>query len=131
MGYDLHITRAAEWSQNEASLITEREWLAVIASDPELAVDPENGPPDAVWHGSGGSSGEAYFHFFEGNISAKYPDRATLGKMLEIAAKLEAQVQGDDGEVYSHVDQLSDTLSPHDIKVLRRQRFTRIAGPSC
>jgi hypothetical protein len=48
--------------------------------------------------------------------------------MLEIAAKLGAHVQGDDGEAYTRVEQLADTLSPQDIKVLRRQRFIRIAG---
>jgi hypothetical protein len=48
---------------------------------------------------------------------------------LQIAAKLGAQVQGDDGEAYSHVGQLSDMLSPHDIKVLRWRRVVGIAGP--
>lgn len=41
--------------------------------------------------------------WYEGNINTKQPDRALLGKMLDIAAKLGANVQGDDSEVYAGI----------------------------
>ena len=44
MGYDLHITRAESWAQNEAAEITADEWLAVVRADPDLTPAPENGP---------------------------------------------------------------------------------------
>ena len=42
-----------------------------------------------------------WFNYRRGNIVVKDPDEATLRKMQEIARKLGATVQGDDGESYS------------------------------
>lgn len=36
MGYDLHITRAENWWENEGKEISENEWRALIDSDAEL-----------------------------------------------------------------------------------------------
>ena len=63
----------------------------------------------AVWtafagHGVGGNL--AWFHYFDGNVTVKYPDRQILGKMLQIADHLGAHVQGDDGEEYTRVEDL-------------------------
>ncbi len=38
MGYDVHITRKAEWSDDE-SAITLGEWLSVVDADPEMRLD--------------------------------------------------------------------------------------------
>jgi hypothetical protein len=54
MGYDLHITRAEEWSQNEGREIAAAEWLALVSNDPELKLAPRNGPHSAVWRPIGG-----------------------------------------------------------------------------
>ncbi len=51
MGYDIHITRAAEWAQNKESEITTKEWQDEIQADPELVPDPENGPNAVLWKG--------------------------------------------------------------------------------
>jgi len=37
---------------------------------------------------------------FKGNLSIKNPDEECLAKMRQIAARLQARVQGDDGEFY-------------------------------
>ena len=105
MGYDLHITRAKEWSQNEGQEITLEEWLAVVQSDPELTLDPENGEGFARWSGPSRYS-EPWIGWFQGNLSSKNPDRAILGKMLQLAARFHAKVQGDEGEEYRSVSDL-------------------------
>jgi hypothetical protein len=121
MGYDLHITRAADWSESETIPIALEEWLAYVASDTEMRLDNVaeaevdgqvlrlEGAGIAVWtafsgHGVGGNM--AWFHYFDGNVDVKNPDREILGKMLQIAERLGATVQGDDGEQYTRVEDL-------------------------
>ena len=48
----------------------------------------------------------AWFHYSNGNVDVKNPDRQILGKMLRIADRLGANVQGDDGEPYARVEDL-------------------------
>jgi hypothetical protein len=43
MSYDVHITRAEEWSENKRTPITLEEWVAYAKSDPELRVDVIDG----------------------------------------------------------------------------------------
>ena|GEM_PF-2686269 len=43
MGYDLHITRKEFWADKEGSIITLEEWQQYVATDPDLASDPEIG----------------------------------------------------------------------------------------
>ena len=105
MGYDIHITRASEWSQNESQQITLEEWLAVVRDDPDLVLDPQNGPGFARWSGPSRYP-DPWIAWSRGNLSSKNPDRAILGKMLQIANQLGAIVQGDEGEVYASVEDL-------------------------
>jgi hypothetical protein len=102
MGYDLHITRKAQWSDEDGPMIGEDEWLRIIETDPELTLDRETqcsfGDEDVVfaaWKGEAGALG-----WFNGEIGTKNPDRALILKMVEIAEQLGAKVQGDDGEEY-------------------------------
>ena len=85
MGYELHIHRAKVWHQSDREPITAEEWQALVAADPELARGPDGEP----------------FHWADGAVAVKHPDRATLATMLAIAARLGARVQGDDGEFYT------------------------------
>lgn len=113
MGYDLHITRAEHLSENKEHLITAEEWLAIIASDDELTLDINNGPYFANWSGS--SIYESpWFDWYEGDIYTKHPDQAMLEKMLQIANKLGATVQGDDGEHYKQIEDLPE-FSPTNL----------------
>jgi|KBSSwiStaDraftv2_1062776.scaffolds.fasta_scaffold1648321_1 hypothetical protein len=101
MGYDLRITRAVDWSANQGFEISCREWLAVVAADPELVPDAVYGPY-AVRFG-----GTHWLDWYEGNVFATDPDHAAVTKMLQIAASLSAAVQGDDGEFYSSANEWS------------------------
>jgi len=99
MGYELHITRAEHWPENQGCEITWEEWLSLVDDDPELTADPDNGEEFALWSGPSRYP-EPWFEWSEGNISTKNPDRAMVAKMLRMAKALKAQVQGDDGEVH-------------------------------
>ena len=91
MGYNLYITRADDWVENEGCQIPVREWLDVVAADPELRLDPVNGPYDALWNGPSEHE-EPWFDWSEGNVYTKNPDPPMIEKMVELAAKLGGKV---------------------------------------
>ncbi len=113
MGYELHITRAPDWAENEDDYIRADEWLTLVEADAELTLDTRNGPHFARWSGLSDHQ-EPWFDWFEGNIHTKYPDPMMLAKMLEIADKLGAKVQGDDGEMYESEDVFPGPLPERD-----------------
>lgn len=112
MGYDVHITRKAEWSDEKGPCITEAEWQAYVKFDPEMVItgvaehtNPQGEtirliqPLLTEWrHHS--SHHPVWFSYFEGSLSVKNPDDECLAKMRRIAAQLHARVQGDEGEFY-------------------------------
>ena len=109
MGYDLHITRAIEWSAvAPATQITKAHWMAYIRTDPDAgplceqnalaAVDLHNDHDLCVtWATSDGPWPVIWSH---GQIEAKDPPPALVVKLCRMAKQLDAQVQGDDGEHY-------------------------------
>ena len=99
MGYDIHITRAEHWAENEGHEISAEEWLAYVEEDPELKTDEANGEHFAVWIGENGEP-LAWFEWFAGDVATKNPDEETIEKAIRIAKHFNAKVQGDDGEVY-------------------------------
>jgi hypothetical protein len=59
-----------------------------------------NGDHFALWNGKS-KYPDPWLDWFEGNVFSKNPDDPLIDKMVEIAKKLDAKVQGDDGEVYT------------------------------
>ena len=115
MGYDVHITRAAEWSDSMASPISLDEWIAYVKSDPEMRLDgvaetrTPNGdvlryenPGLAVWltHSGRDKGRTPWFDLRRGRVTVKNPDPEILEKMRQVAKALGARVQGDEGESY-------------------------------
>src|SRR5262245_65787077 len=98
MGYDLHITRAQHWTDDEP-VITADEWLACVDEDPELRLAGYNGPYFALWSGQS-KYPDPWFDWSLGRVHTKNPDPPIIGKAVAIATRLGATVQGDDGEVY-------------------------------
>ncbi|MCA8952192.1 MAG: hypothetical protein KDE27_21965 [Planctomycetes bacterium] len=90
-----------DWTANQGLEISAREWMEIVASDPELTSDRANGP-FAVRYGE-----SRWFDWYEGNVFTTDPDHATVGKMLVIADRLSAGVQGDAGEFYESASQWS------------------------
>jgi len=99
MGYELHITRATFYYENEGAWIPADEWLRYIEEDPELKLAGYNGDYFALWSGKS-KHPDPWFDWFDGNINTKNPDDPLIDKMVEIAKHLNATVQGDDGEIY-------------------------------
>ena len=115
MGYEVHITRKETFFDEEGDLISLQEWLDYIENDKEMRLDgyAETETPDGIlriedgslagwknWSKHDVSDGMAWMSHFEGNISSSNPDTEILTKMHAIASKLNAKVQGDEGEVY-------------------------------
>ena len=110
MGYDLHATRAEHWTSSAGLEIPETQWHAVISTDPELRSDGENGPNAVVWlDAAGGERG--WFDWYAGAIYTTNPDQARVGKLLEIAERLGARVQGDRGEFYETAEDWQEEVS--------------------
>src|SRR5262245_65785172 len=102
--------------ESAISPITLEEWLAVVASDPQLRLDGfaeattadgtvvrVESPGLAVWTGwsqHGRHGNMAWMDHRNGRVVVKNPDVEILRKLFKIAASLHATVQGDDGEAY-------------------------------
>ncbi len=99
MGYDIHITRAESYYENDGQWIRANEWLSYVSGDPELKLAGYNGEYFALWSGKS-KYPDPWLDWFEGNIFSKNPDDPITNKMVEIAKLLGAKVQGDHGEVY-------------------------------
>lgn len=116
MGYDVHITRAEEWTESASNTITLDEWIAYVRSDSTMRLDgfAEAPLPDggvlrvesaglAVWtkySRDGVDSNHAWFDWRDGQVVVKNPDEEILRKMHSIAQQLRAHVLGDEGESY-------------------------------
>lgn len=95
MGYEIHIVRRTQASEELEGGISCEEWTRVADADPSLrATTDASGAfyefPEA----------DGWFSWSLGSISTKHPNEATLAKAHEIALALRAKVQGDDGEIY-------------------------------
>jgi hypothetical protein len=99
MPYHLHITRASDWMNSSDLPITAAEWLKLVRTDSELVQDPRHGPYFVHWFGPSGHAQS--LEWAEGRINTRYPDGALLKKLVTMAERLGAKVQGDGGEVYS------------------------------
>jgi hypothetical protein len=105
MGYDLHITRKEHWFDEVGLAITRDEWMALMAADPSIRIDRENcneDPPNifSVWDDPNSPAGIFWINWTERGVSARHQGKHFVRKVHEIATKLGATVQGDDGEVY-------------------------------
>ena len=112
MGYDIHITRSADWIENNGQEIPEAEWQAVVEADPEmrfLGDTAPNYPLAAEWLGHPQLQ-SVWFDYADGNITVKSPDERTLNKMQQIAQKLDARVQGQEREFYDEPLEIPPSL---------------------
>src|SRR5215216_3734472 len=99
MGYDLHITRRENWC-DEGEDISKEEFIAYVRSDSEFSYPAIGGDDYADWT-SPKSGYTSWLSWSEGQVSTKNPEAEFVDKMVAIAAKLQAKVQGDDGEIYA------------------------------
>lgn len=123
MGYNLHITRG-EWLSDHADKLKFKEWIFVAARDPELIPDNDNAvqaqrlalegddvapleerSADFVWRNAKAMD-DFTFRYFKHSVRVKGAAGhvEVVQKMLEIAERLGAQVQGDEDEYYRIVN---------------------------
>jgi hypothetical protein len=119
MAYQLHVTRASDWMHSDELPITAAEWLKLIRTDSELVQDPRHGPYFVRWCGS--ASRDCWLEWAEGRINTKYPDEALLRKLVAIAERLGAKVQGDGGEVYSGDEPVDEWAEYDELPYTPRQ----------
>ena len=122
MSYQVYVTRAEFWAENEGSEISIGEWLEVLQEDEELAPDPSNGPYSAVLAGPRENS-ESWLDWNDGNLYPAYPDRRTQAKMLQIAGLLGGVVQGEDGEPYASLADFPETIGRGRAVALAKERL--------
>jgi len=116
MGYDVHITRAADWTESESLPIRLDEWKSYVALDSEFALEiaavaelqgggvlAYDNDGLAVWTAFTGHAidgNKAWFDYRDGRIVVKNPNDEMIRKMKTVAAHLNARVIGDEGELY-------------------------------
>lgn len=101
MGYNLYITRRKYHFDEEGPTISEEEWRDLVESDPELSFRSKDDIHLAFWNGQC-EYPDPWFAYDRnyGSIDTKNPDEPIIAKMIQMAERLTAKVQGDDGEVY-------------------------------
>ena len=123
MGYDVHITRKEDWSDQDGPSIPRAEWLEYVETDKSLSLEKEAVVTNAAgaefsvqdetlavwkdWPASEPGRNEAWMWSSGGNVMAKNPDQAFLQKMFLVADAFGAKVQGDDGEVYNSIGEVA------------------------
>ena len=129
MGYDLHITRKSIWFDEESSIdISLADWIDYVNEDNEMRLDnfadamtnegqnvKIEGKGLSVWtkYSKNGINGNyAWFHYMNGQIVVKNPDKEIINKMIDIASVLGAKVQGDDGELYETKQLINKEIQP-------------------
>ena len=114
MAYDIHISKTKEWFESEKLPISSNELLIIINSDPELVNDtndikstnPKTGEIIQIntrlsfKYINKTINQEYWFHLIGDRIRFKHTDEIHIKKAKEIAGKLKAFVQGDEGEYY-------------------------------
>ena len=98
-GYDLHITRKAFWADKTGPTTSAAEWKTYVATAPHVQPDPHNTEYDFIVL-VGAQRFPLWFDPELGEVRTKKPSAPTITKLIGIAQRLGAQVQGDDGESY-------------------------------
>ncbi|MEO7297865.1 MAG: hypothetical protein ABI042_04735 [Verrucomicrobiota bacterium] len=116
MGYDVHITRRKFWP-DEGDEIAFNEFVQLVRGDKDFKYPGENGDDYADWH-SPQSAYESWLSWSDGQIYTKNPEPEFVDKLVEMARKLRARVQGDDGEVYLSAKEIQKEETPPDTLTL-------------
>ncbi len=128
MGYDLHITRKQDWSDDDGLTISREDWLAYVDKDKSMRLETEafvendQGQSFSVqdetlaiwidWPNRAEGKNEAWMWHSHGNVMAKNPDALMIQKMFLIADALGGKLQGDDGEVYNSIGEVDKVDRP-------------------
>ncbi|EFF82325.1 hypothetical protein GPS63_05450 [Acinetobacter haemolyticus] len=97
-GYDVHITKK-EFYFNEGECITLAEWQSYMKTDPSVIVDPQNSEQGFIVS-INKQVFPLWYSYDSCDLTTKNPSLEAITKMIEIAKRLNATVQGDEAEIY-------------------------------
>jgi len=100
MSYYVTITRNPSPYWHSGPLISEAEWREAALAEPGIRppLDAEEGDPDdLIWAGHPKYPAVS-FQWFDGQIEARSPDELTLALLARMAAKVNANLIGEDGQ---------------------------------
>lgn len=129
MGYDVHITRAAEWFESEQAPIRVDEWRSFAASHAALGRDGRSGsgPQSYTWRVA---DVETWLEWSGGAIYTTNPSVRVRAAMFEIAVHFGARVQGDEGEFYGEDgnviadERFDESGRPRDTEPIEAEHWT-------
>ena len=103
MSIYVSISRRAEPLEDDGPQITAEEWLEVVSSEsdfrlPQGAEGEWVGPHARVW--TGHPQVRMSFDWVDGQVDVKNPDAATIARMKALAARLQATVFSETGELF-------------------------------
>jgi len=101
MGYDLTLTRGRFAWENAGREITADDVRALVAADASLAETSAGDDINGIKWLTHPAGADVVFWLLDGNLVVKNPDRPTITRMVDLAARLDARVVGDDGEIYA------------------------------
>ncbi|MES2892036.1 MAG: hypothetical protein V4725_08495 [Bacteroidota bacterium] len=128
----VHITRRDSWSDDtDAGAISLVEWIEYVNWDFQMELRNEYRLPlkkfglakeDTVYQKPGLSVWKAHqikilyeppsFEYERGNINVTEPDNETIKKMIVIAERMNAKVQGNDGKIYEYSEYFKESKNP-------------------
>jgi hypothetical protein len=115
MAYDLHLTRADDWSEGLSRPITSEELIGACRQV-GFTLRPDGSDGFQLRRAVPGKADVDLMsaHVFEGQVTLKPfpPDQDVADRVTLLAAVLEARVQGDDGEVYERAPVLGSGRRP-------------------
>jgi hypothetical protein len=115
MGYNIRITRCHWLEASEAAgNITSDEWHRVAEADSEFV---DEGQDRFRWAVS-----DWAFCFSSGLIYVKSPDDSTFRKIFEVARRLKATVQGDEGEYYRETKDGYEVSDDSNFSIIKYER---------
>ena len=108
MSYDVHLVRTDNWLDAANDPITKPQINELISADPELEWSSEDWVDLRDGHGKKVTryfmilwKDKPCYWWYQNQITCSKPNEEQVGKMVEMATKLNANVIGDDGESYN------------------------------
>jgi hypothetical protein len=117
MGYDVHITRKAQWFEPHGPEISADEWASYVDTHGECHWEPPAGREheidDAVLIVDSLDLEVGRVWWNGGEIRTKNPSPELMAYMIEVADTLDARLMGDESETYRNADSPTISRAPY------------------